>query len=128
MAVRIARKLLLHLALCAVICLALARFSVGGALYAGFAAAFLGAAYLLAAWLRLLKGGGTDLLGRLKRKAPPKTPYFHSPHAVRRHESDSLEDEQTERQGELPPELALRLDALVFALCGAVMLAVSLLI
>ena len=128
MAIRVARKLILHLALCAVICLALARFSVGEQLYAGFAAAFLGAAYLLAAWLRWLKSGGTDLMGRFRRKTPPQTPYFHSPRTARRHESDSLEDERDERDGNLPEPLRLRLDALAFALCGAVMLVVSMLV
>ena len=50
----ILRKIILHGCVSAAVCVLLGLFSRGGRLYAGFGAAFLGAAYLLAAWLRWL--------------------------------------------------------------------------
>ncbi len=134
----ILRKIILHGCVSAAVCVLLGLFSRGGRLYAGFGAAFLGAAYLLAAWLRWLKAGGTDLLRLLKRREARQVPYFHQrdkqktpgawPGRGKFPYEDSLDSERQQKDSVLPAQARLRGDAAAFGLCGAVLLAVSLFI
>lgn len=129
------KKLALHLGVSAATCAAVWVFSAQGRLYAGFAAGFLGAAYLLAGWLRYLKAGGTDILSRLRRKSGPQVPYFHRndktrtpgvlPTKRRFDYADGLEEERQDSLREIPPKLRLRAEAAAFTLCGAAMMVVS---
>ncbi len=132
------RKILLHGCVSAALCVLLGLFSRGGRLYAGFGAAFLGAAYLLAAWLRWLKAGGTDLLRLLRRREVQQVPYFHQrdklktpgvwPGRGKFPYEDSLDSERQQRERGLPPRSRLQGDAAAFGVCGLALLAVSLFI
>lgn len=134
MALYTVRKTMIHLALSGGICVLIGVLSAHGRVYAGFAAAFLGAAYLLSAWLRFLKSSGTDVGAWLRRKAPPGVPYFHRRekqsksglYGGKDRFEDSLTDEQNEREEHLPLKVRLRGDALSFVLCGVLLLVSSL--
>lgn len=128
------KKTMIHLALSGGICALIGVLSAHGRIYAGFAAAFLGAAYLLSAWLRFLRSSGTDVGAWLRRKAPPGVPYFHRRdkqgksglYGGKSRFEDSLADEQDERDEYLPLKTRLRGDALSFILCGTLLLISSL--
>lgn len=134
MALYTIKKTIIHLALSGGICALIGVLSAHGRLYAGFAAAFLGAAYLLSAWLRFLKSSGTDVGAWLRRKAPPGVPYFHRRdkqgksglYGGKGRFEDSLADEQNDRDEHLPLKIRLRGDALSFVLCGILLLVSSL--
>ena len=135
----IIKKLLLHGCISACLCVLMGLFSRGEWLYAGFTAAFLGAAYLLAGWLRWLRAGGTDVLRLVRRKNAHQVPYFHQrdkqkipgiwPGKGKFVYEDSLESEAQERyDSEVPPGKRLQADAAAFGLCGVALLVISLFI
>ena len=134
----ILKKILLQGCISAALCALMGLFSRGGRMYAGFAAAFLGAAYLLAAWLRWLRAGGTDLLRLLRRRETPQVPYFHQrdklktpgvwPGRGKFAYEDSLDSERQQRDSALPAPSRQRGEAAAFGVCGLALLAVSLLI
>lgn len=70
------KKVLWHGGIGLLIWLVLERFSVMGRIYAGWFAGLMGACYLLVAWLNWLKTRGTDLGRLLRRKRPPRVPYY----------------------------------------------------
>lgn len=136
MARYLAKKIGGTLAMGALLCVAVGLWSREGRVYAGFLAAFLGAAFLLTAWLRVLKAKGTDLFGRLRRKENTGVPYFHRgdkekraglrPGRDRRGPQDSIAFEQEENAPEL--QLRMRWDAIAYSACGVAFLLVSLMI
>jgi hypothetical protein len=131
------RKTLVRAGVGAALCLLVGLFSAGGRLYSGFASAFLGAAFLLAAWLKLPRPGGGGILGRLWSEKAPGVPYFHQKDKDgragifpgRRGERDPGErpfggDRQ---QGDGRAEgRRQRCDAAAWAVCGAAFLLASL--
>ncbi len=126
------KKTMLHLMMSVLLCLAVWTFSGGGAVYAGFMAGLLGAAYLLAAWLMYLKSRGKDPFAFLKRNKTPSVPYFHrkekgvSSKLRFFHERHELEDDGLGTDGSDPKEKS-QCGALAFLICGVVMLVMSLL-
>ena len=100
-------KSIVILAVSSLIVLAMGLFSVGGWTYAGFASAFLGAAYLLSAWGKFMRALGRRVLPdfrralRLPSRGLRRAPYFHRKEKTDRpgirsvgyHFEDSLEDE-----------------------------------
>lgn len=126
------KKTMLHLALSIALCLAVWLFSGGGAVYAAFMAGFLGAAYLLAAWLTFLKTKGKDFFAMLKRKKEPEVPYFHrkdkgSASRLRFFRERHDYDDDGDPAVPLDKLLRERCAALAFLICGTVMLIASLL-
>lgn len=128
------KKTVAHLILCALLCCAVWLFSDGGSVFAGFMAGFLGAAYLLAAWMAYLRGRGKRLFDFFRREKAPTVPYMYrkekeSPSRMRffreRHEYDDGgapdADDDT-----LDGKAKSRCSALAFVICGAAMLCVSL--
>ena len=107
----ILRKSVVVLAVSSLIVLAMGLFSVGSWTYAGFAAAFLGAAYLLNAWVKYMRARGRRVLpGRRQARSltlrSRRAPYFHRNEKTDRpgirsigyHYEDSLEDEHEDEQ------------------------------
>ncbi|MGI6666520.1 MAG: hypothetical protein ACOX5Q_03550 [Bacillota bacterium] len=131
------RNLVWHLTACLAACMVIGRFSPEGRVYAGFMAAFLGTAYLLAGWLAYLKSIGTDLVSKFKGKLPPEPPYFHRREKTRKpllrlgrnvHPiDDDLAETADDRSGGIPPNQRHRIDAACFAAVGLTMLVLSLL-
>lgn len=129
------RRLVSRLSVCLAVWLVMDRFSPDGRVYAGFAAAFLGAVHLLAGWLSYLKSTGTDVLGRLKRRPTPQAPYFHlrdkapKPRAGFGHidhpYDDDLPESVEEQASHIPLHTRHRLDAVVYAAAGLILLALS---
>lgn len=76
MARSVAKKFIWHLVACLLVWGLVRALLPEGRLYAGWMAGFLGACYLLAAWLAWLRGRGTDLGALLRRKRPPEAPYY----------------------------------------------------
>jgi len=141
----ILRKSIVILAVSSLIVLAVGLFSVGGWTYAGFAAAFLGAAYLLNAWAKFTRARNRRIFPsfrRTSRSSPSglrSAPYFHRKDKTDRpgirsvgyHFNDSLEDEaedDSEDDGRLPAPLRLKATSAAYAICGAVLLIASLFI
>ncbi|HHW27183.1 MAG TPA: hypothetical protein GXX23_07580 [Firmicutes bacterium] len=131
------RNLVWHLAACLGVCWAVGRFSSEGPVYAGFMAAFLGSAYLLAGWLAYLKSIGTDLVSKLKGRQPPEVPYFHRKQKTRRpllrlgrkiHTiDDDLAETVNDQAGGIPPDRRHKIDAACYAVVGLMLLVLSLL-
>lgn len=44
--------------------------------YSGYLAAFMGACFLLAAWIQYMKSKGTDIFRGLRRRKQPEVPYY----------------------------------------------------
>ena len=44
--------------------------------YSGYLAAFMGACFLLAAWLQYVKSKGSDIFRGLRRRKEPEVPYY----------------------------------------------------
>ncbi|MCE5236297.1 MAG: hypothetical protein ABFC62_00045 [Clostridiaceae bacterium] len=125
------KKTLLHLTISVLLCLAVWLFSDGGAVYALFMAGFLGAAYLLAAWLAYLKGRGRDVFAFLRRDKTPAVPYAYrrekeSPSHLRFFRERHAYDDDGGADG-AGGKIKARCDALSFLICGTVMLALSML-
>jgi len=134
-------KSVVILVVSSLIVLAVGLFSVGGWIYAGFAAAFLGAAYLLSAWVKFMRTRNRRVLpdfGRASRSRSRelrRAPYFHRKEKTDRpgvrsvgyHFNDSLEDE-AEGDGRLPAPLRQRAAAAAYAICGALLLIASIFI
>ena len=106
--------------------------------YGGYLAAFLGAIYLLMAWISYSRQkGGLFANFKLTRKREP--PYFlrqdkqqHRkafPLVTYRHDDDGLEEENQDRLDELLPKPArFRADAISYLICGISLLCLSLFI
>lgn len=103
--------------------------------HAGWAAAFAGACYLLAAWFEYLKSKGTDIMAKLRRKRE-EVPYYLRGEKYKkprlslfgtRH--DFSDDMETASEGEYDAELPLserrRLTMLAFLAVGAALLVFS---
>lgn len=125
------KKTLLHITISVVLCFAVWLFSNGGAIYALFMAGFLGAAYLLAAWVAYLKGRGKDIFAFLRPRSAPDVPYAYrrdkeGPSRLRFFRERHAYDDDGGADG-ANHKAKSRCDALSFLICGAVMLAVSLL-
>ncbi|HHY12715.1 MAG TPA: hypothetical protein GX529_08810 [Firmicutes bacterium] len=126
-----------HMAICLAVWIIIDRLSPEGRLYAGFMAAFLGSCYLLAGWLSYLKSTGTDVIARLKRKAPPQVPYFHRRDKAQKPQvwfwgnkhpfDDDLAETAQEHTSNIPPTTRHKLDAMAFALVGLLLMALSML-
>ncbi len=137
MAVYTLKKIALHLAACAVVWTLVALFSPGGRLYAGWTAGVLGACYLLAAWFAYLKSKGTDFMKLIRRKRPPRVPYYLrgsdknakarlTINNIRHEYDDDLAQTAEEGANEgLPLVARQRLSALAWLVVGAVLLALS---
>lgn len=137
MAVYTLKKIALHLVACAAVWALVALFSQGGLLYAGWAAGALGACYLLAAWFSYLKSKGTDFMKLIRRKRPPRVPYYLrgadkdakarlTINNIRHEYDDDLAQTAEESENEkLPLAARRRLNALAWLAVGAAMLALS---
>ena len=132
----VAKKTLWHLGAGLLVWLLVGAFSAWGRIYAGFAAGFLGACYLLAGWLCWMKAGGTDLMGRIRRQKPPEVPYYlrgvdkaDKPRWGIGGNRHTFADEEPE-PANLPPEgtapkAELKGKALSWALAGVLLLLLS---
>ena len=142
-------KSIVILAVSSLIVLAMGLFSAGGWTYAGFAAALLGAAYLLNAWVKFMRARNRRVLPNFRRMSRTllrglrRAPYFHRKEKTDRpgirsvgyHFEDSLEDEaeddseyEAEGEGRLPVALRLKAASAAYAICGVVLLIASLFI
>lgn len=131
-----AKKFAFHFAICLIVYLLIRAFAPLGSVYAGWAAGFLGACYLLAGWFSYLKSKGTDFTKLLRRKKQPETPYYlrgtekqrktRLGWGFNRHDfSDDLDDAAEENANTFPPNVQCRLHAIAWVLNGAILLALS---
>lgn len=104
------------LTISALVILIVGLFSKGGRVYAGFAAALLGASYLLSAWVRFMRARGREVLPKLKLPSRRRAPYFHRNDKTDRPgirsvgyhfaDFDGLDDEAEETAGDAASDVA----------------------
>ncbi len=132
----IVKKSLIFLVSSLLACAVISRLSDGGLIYAGFLAAFIGAAFLLGAWLSFMKARGGDIAAMFKRKPRQEVPYIHRRDKTRAPgvmkgkykyliDDDMEEDERQRRDEILPPDKYHMAVAASRMACGIVMLLVS---
>lgn len=136
----IAKRLTFNLAVCLMVYGLIMCFSQYQRIYAGWFAALAGAVYLLMAWANYLKTKGTDLTKLIKRKRPPRVPYYlMSPREKRRRtriglnaprhraddEFDDIDEADAAQQNGLTLKQQLYARAAAYALSGALLLALS---
>lgn len=130
------KKIGRHLGICVLIWIIIAVLSPDGHRYAGWISGFFGACYLLAGWLSVLKGKGTDLSGILRRKRPPEVPYYlRGPEKSRKPKlslngnrhvfDDDPERALSEHSSAVPQEQRDKCDACVFIAVGVCLLILS---
>lgn len=130
------KKTLYNLAVCLALYTVVRQFSRGGPVYAGWLVGFLGACYLLAAWLAFLRSKGSRSFRGLKRTRPQQPPHsLRNPGYMARRgpglfgprypEDDSLEEESEDEPNGVPEHAHFRVRAMVYGTVGVLMLILS---
>ena len=121
------KKTLINLAIGTILSTAVAGLATEGKRSGGYMAAFLGAVYLLWAWITYSKIGG-GLLTRLKFLQKPEVPYFHRRDKQTRYDDSLAEENQDRLDAILPIPARYRADAIAYLMCGAVLLVLSMIL
>lgn len=100
--------------------------------YSGYLAAFMGACFLLAAWIQYMKSKGRDIFRGLRRRKGPEVPYYLRSEKVKktrlgifgsRHDFDDDLDENADADVANANESERhKLNAAAFAVTGALLL------